>query len=516
MKTSLIDNTEMNRRDAMKGGGIVATSLAAMGAGVAGTAAITAASVAVTADSAKAQPSPAAAGLTQPATSITMHPGYAQAIAQMAYLWGWPMVNMINRRNRITQAPRPGLMGGILPVAPRGQIGMLNDYIEPSETFVTCPNQDVVYGLGFFSLDEEPVVAQVPDFGDRFWVYALYDQRTDQFGHVGKPYQTKPGFYLLVGPRWQGLKPAGITEIIRCPTALANAIPRIFQDDTAEDKKAIQSTINQVVFYPLKDFNGQMKTIEWAKLPPIPAPPSSEGAEGGETKWVIPEKFFDQFGEVLAGVDPLPGEEALYAQFRLLMDLAAKDPELGKLLVQTAVQAEDEIIRPFFQWKYNGHPAGNGWNRSTNNAQFGIDYYNRTGTSKSNMFDNRPNETQYFYTDNDGAGNQLTGSGNYEITFAAGQEPPVNGFWSLTLYNDKHLFHANDLKRYSLGTKNKNLKRNADGSLTLYAGAKSPGGDKEMNWLPAPDGHFSLYIRAYWGKEPILDESWQPPKIAKV
>lgn len=88
-----------------------------------------------------------------------------------------------------------------------------------------------------------------------------------------------------------------------------------------------------------------------------------------------------------------------------------------------------------------------------------------------------------------------------------------NGFWSLTLYNEHHFFHPNDLRRYSLGTKNKDLKRNADGSLTLYAGAKSPGVDKETNWLPAPEGHFSLYIRAYWGKQGILDGSWKPPVI---
>lgn len=509
-----LDDLVTSRRDAMKGG-LGAASLAAMGTGVAVPAAIAAVSVAATTDVAQAQPaSGAATSLTQPATGVTMHPGYARATAQMAYLWGWPMVNMINRRNRITQAPYPGLVGGILPAAPRGQIGMLHDYIEPSETFVTCPNQDVVYGLGFFDLDAEPVVIQVPNFGSRFWVYALYDQRTDQFGRVGKPYGTKPGFYLLVGPEWKGRKPAGITEIVRSSTRLANAIPRIFQDDTPEDKKAIQSVINQVVAYPLKDFTGKMKTIEWTKVTNIPAPP--QDASSGETKWVVPEKFFDQFGEVLDNVNPLPGEEAMYGQFRLLMTLAAKDPELKKLLVETAVEAEDKVIHPFFQWKYNGHPAGNGWNRSTNNAQWGIDYYNRTGTAKSNMFDNRPDETQYFYTDNDGVGAQLSGGNNYEITFAAGQEPPVNGFWSLTLYNDKHLFHANDLKRYSLGTKNKNLKRNPDGSLTLYAGAKSPGADKAANWLPAPDGNFSLYIRAYWGKQGILDGSWKPPVIRKI
>ena len=98
------------------------------------------------------------------------------------------------------------------------------------------------------------------------------------------------------------------------------------------------------------------------------------------------------------------------------------------------------------------------------------------------MFDNKPTETQYFYTDNNSSGAPLTGGQNYEITFAPGQEPPVNGFWSLTLYNEHHFFHPNDIGRYSLGTKNKDLIRNADGSLTIYAGAKSPGTDKEANW----------------------------------
>lgn len=452
---------------------------------------------------------------TQPASGVLMHAEYARTIARMAYLWGWPMVNMLNRNEKITKAPHPGLLGGVLPAAPRGQIGMLHNYITPEETFVTCPNQDVVYGLGFFSLDDEPVIAQVPDFGDRFWVYALYDQRTDQFGELGKPYASKPGFYLLVGPNWKGDKPAGVEAIIRSPTALANAIPRIFMDDTAEDRAAIQEKINQVVFYPLKDFDGKMKTIDWKNTPNIPVP-NADSASAGETKWVIPEKFFDQFPKVLEMVPPLPGEEALYGQFRQLMDAAAKDPALKKLLVQTAVESEKDIIKPFFEWKHNGRPAGNGWNRSTNNAQFGVDYFNRVGTSKSNMFDNRPNETQYFYTDFDHSGAPLNGNHSYEVTFAAGQEPPVQGFWSLTLYNEKHLFSANKLNRYSLGTKNKDLKRNADGSLTLYVGPASPGKDKESNWLPSPKEPISLYLRAYWGKEGILDGSWQPPVIKKT
>lgn len=439
-----------------------------------------------------------------------MTPGYAATIAQIAYMWGWPMVNMINRHRTITQAPQPGLLNGVLPVAPQGRLAMLADYIDPAETFVTCPNQDVVYGLAYMSLDEQPVIAQVPDFGDRFWVYALYDARTDQFGEFGKPYGTKPGFYLIVGPHWAGEKPDGVEAVIHSSTTIANVIPRVFMDDTDEDRAAVQSVINQIDFYPLTDFDGSIKTTEWAKLPTIPGP-AADG--GGETKWVVPEKFFDEFAIVLDTIAPLPGEESLYAQFRLVLESAEHDAGIKQMLTDTAAACERDVITPFFEWSHNGLPAGNGWNRSTNNAQWGIDYFNRTGTAKSNMFDNRPAETQYFYTDNDATGTPLQGGNNYRVTFPKGEEPPVQGFWSLTLYNDEHLFHPNDLHRYSVGTKNKNLQRGDDGSLTVYIGAKSPGPDKESNWLPAPEGPFSLYIRAYWGEQNIIDGTWQPPEI---
>ncbi|RDH74246.1 DUF1254 domain-containing protein [Mycolicibacterium moriokaense] len=439
-----------------------------------------------------------------------MQPGYARTMAQTAYVWGWPLVNMTNRNNTITAAPKPGLLNGVLPVAPKGHLAMLADYIVPEETFVTCPNQDVVYGLAYLSLDEQPVIVQVPDFGDRFWVYALYDARTDQFGEMGKPYDTKPGFYLLTGPNWKGDKPDGVESVVRSSTPLAAAIPRVFMDDTPQDKAAIQAVINQIGIYPLADFDGTMKTTEWSKLPAIPGPPSRGG--GGETKWVVPEKFFDELGGVLDAVQPFPGEDALYGQFRVLLD-SAKNDDINKVLTDTAVATERDVIAPFFEWRYNGRPAGNGWNRSTNNAQFGYDYYNRTGTAKSNMFDNRPTETQYFYTDNDASGESLQGNRNYRVTFPAGGEPPVRGFWSLTLYNDKHLFHPNDLKRYSLGTKSKQLKRGDDGSVIIYVGAKPPAPENESNWLPAPEAHFSLYIRAYWGEQGILDGSWKPPAV---
>lgn len=313
------------------------------------------------------------------ATGVVMHDEYVKTMARVAYVWAWPMVNMINRRSAITKAPEAGRLNGVLPCAPRGQVGMLNDYIDAGQTFIACPNQDVVYGLGFFSLDEEPVIAQVPDFGKRFWVYSLYDARTDQFAALGKPYKTRPGFYLLVGPNWKGKVPRGVTGVVRSRTSLANAIPRAFMDDTSEDRAAIQPLINQIVFYPLKKFDGKMKTKGWSKAPAIPGP---KAAGGGETKWVIPEKLFDQLGDVLNGVPPLPGEEALYSQFRVLLDAASKNPAIKKLLVDTAIDAERTIVAPFFEWQHNGRPAGNGWNRSTNNARWGVDYFNRAGTGQ--------------------------------------------------------------------------------------------------------------------------------------
>src|SRR5258707_11949431 len=175
---------------------------------------------------------------------------------------------------------------------------------------------------------------------------------------------------------------------------------------------------------------------------------------------------------------------------------------MKQMFKEAADEAEHEMIDPLFQWRTNGRAAGNGWNSPVDGAQWGTDYLNRTASAKSNMYDNRPEETKYIYTDDDSAGKQLNGQNAYAITFA--KVPPVKGFWSLTLYNDVHMFNPNALKRYSLGTKNKDLKLNADGSLTLYASAKSPGKDKQGNWPPAPNGNFSLYISAYCADQAII------------
>jgi hypothetical protein len=452
---------------------------------------------------------PAPAQIAGTPTGTVMTPEYVATVGRIAYVWGWPLVNNLNRSIGMTSVPAPGRLGGIAPVSPAGHVSMLTDYIDAGERLVTCPNQDTVYGAGFQHVDTQPVVVQVPDFGNRFFVYQIADARTNSFGSIGRQYGTKPGFYAITGPNWKGTIPNGITGVLHSSTDLVAVFPRVFQDDTPEDKAAIQPLLSQVVVYPLTEFDGKMKTMDWKSTPSYPAPPST----GGETKWVDPEKFFDELPIILKQVPPMPGEEAMYATFQSVLNAAAKDPKLKQTLTQTAVTAEKDLINPLFDFHMNGRPIGNGWNSPPNGANWGYDYLSRAATAKSNMYDNAPQETRYIYTDFDSGGQRLNGAHAYTVTFPAGQTPPVDGFWSLTLYNKEHLFEPNKLNRFSLGTKSKSMKQNPDGSLTIYAQNASPGPDKQDNWLPAPRDNFSLYIRAYWPKEEITSGNWVPPLV---
>jgi len=441
---------------------------------------------------------------------------YVQMMARVAYVWGWPLVYVYNQRTGLTRVPETGLLAGVMPISPMNQLGMLTGYVNPGETFIDIPNQDVVYGLGYLSLAQEPVVMQVPDFGDRFWTFPVYDGRTDEISELGLQYGTKPGFYMVVGPNWKGTTPAGIAGVVRSSTDFAVAMPRIFMNDTAEDRAALQPALSQILVYPLSQFDGKMKTKDWSKLPTFPVPKEKVRPKysNKQPPWVDPATFFDELPIVMKQVPPMPGEEELYKWIGSMLDAAAKDPEVMKTLRETAFAADQELVAPMMQWRYNGQPAGNGWTSASNNAAFGTDYVHRMGAVKSFPYANRRNETVYLYTSNDSKLQPLVGKSTYEVTFPKGQLPPAKGFWSLTVYNPEHLFYPNALKRYALGTKNKTLKYSDDGSLTLYVGNKSPGKDKEANWLPAPAGNFSIWIRSYWPEQAMLDGTWKPPVVS--
>lgn len=436
---------------------------------------------------------------------------YAKLVARDAYLWAWPLVNMYNRR-LFFGSVKEMLYAGVLPQAPLNTFAMLTDYIAPEQRHVACPNQDVVYGAGFCGLDISPVVVQVPDFGERFWVYQILDLRTDAFAQLGKMYGTTPGFYMLAGPSWHGEEPKGISKVFRCPTNTAFVGPRIFQDDTPEDKQAIQGVLQQVVMYPLAEYDGTQKSIDWHKLRRV------EADVGGprETQWVFPEKFFSELPAVLADAPPLPGEEARYAQVLAVLKAAANNPALQQTMTAVAADAQINLIEPLFEFRNFGIQLPFNWTTTDNGAAFGTDYLTRTAVATSNIMVNAPVQAKYFYQDLDKDAGRLNGANRYTVTFAKEQTPPVHGFWSLTLYSQYHFFVPNQINRYSVGTKNKDLKLNSDGSLTFYVQADPPEGDQRKNWLPAPkDEDFSLFMRAYWPKIAALDGTWTPPAVEK-
>ena len=456
-------------------------------------------------------------GATVPAavagTRITE--AYARMVAREAYFWAWPMVNVYNRRLAFRQAPAPTLMHGVLPLAPLNFLAMLHDYVEPDQRRVACPNQDVVYGAGVLALDESPVVVQVPDFGTRFWVYQLVDLRTDSFADIGAMYGTKAGFYLIVGPGWEGTIPRGITRVLHCPTRTGMVVPRVFQDITRQDNRAVQDLIGRIDMYPLDQFDGREKRRDWSKLPSVKPRPADGGS--GETKWVFPNTFFDQLPLVLLDAPPLPGEETRYEQVLAVIDAAQNNPALRNALIDEAEHADQTLIEPLLQFRNFGTPLPHYWTTADNGAAFGSDYFMRTAIARSNIFVNKGNETKYFYQDLDAAGVRLNGGSRYSITFARG-EPPVKGFWSLTLYDRFHFFVPNAARRYSVGTKNRDLLPNADGSLTIWVQADEPT-DKahRSNWLPAPKGEdFSLYIRAYWPEQAVTAGQWTPPPVSRI
>jgi hypothetical protein len=462
---------------------------------------------------AKARPTaPSAAEFPPgPVHEYAMSEAYARTLARNVYVWAWPMVNVYNRLLAARQVPKPGLNGGVVPLAPPNRLSMLHDYIEPSERYVACPNQDVVYGSAVVDLDASPVVVQVPDFGSRFWVIQVVDTRTDSFAGLGKMYGTKPGFYLLVGPNWKGKVPTGIQHVFRSPTSVGLVIPRVFMDDSPEDRKAIQASINGLGVYPLADYTGKPQITDWSALPAF-------GKDGGggdeEIHFVVPDKFWDELPLVLKATPPQPGEQAMYGQVAALLAAARQDPAIKAAIVDEAKKAEAEVITPMFNFNTFGKTLNDNWHTIGNGAAFGTDYYTRTAVAKSNILVNKSNETKYFYLDADAAGARLNGAHAYAVTFPKGQLPPVKGFWSLTLYNAHHFFAPNDIKRYSVGTKNKDLKLNDDGSLTIYIQSTPPDGDKRANWLPSPAGQdFSLYVRAYWPEPAALDGSWTPPPV---
>jgi hypothetical protein len=440
-------------------------------------------------------------------------PDVVRAMAREAYVWGWPLAYVHGCRVRVALVPGAGRSGG-LPVAPVNELAMLTEQVAPRTTLVPCPNRDVLYGFGIFDLAATPVIVQVPDFGERFWLYQLGDQRTDGFAHLGSMYGTRPGCYLVVGPGWAGEIPPGVVDVLRSPTRHAYCIPRIFFTAAAGDRDAAAAAASGVMAYPLADYCGVPRRRDWTQLRWLPSLSRDQGA-------VTPGRFLEILPELLEDVPPLPGEEPLYERLHRLVEAVTADPALAAVATDAVHEAEREVVAPLFEFRNVGVPLPAGWTTVVNGAAFGTDYLTRTAVARSNVFVNRHHETKYYYLDVDVTGRRLAGDRRYTIRFPPGRLPPAAGFWSLTAYDARHSLPPVSAARHSIGTRDLALALADDGSLTIVieptvdpaAAGSTVAGHTGRNQITAPEGPFSLYLRLYAPLPVALDGVWTPPPV---
>jgi hypothetical protein len=405
--------------------------------------------------------------------------------------------------------------------APFNQLNNMHRVATYEDTAVITPNSDTPYSLGFLDLRAEPVVLSVPAVpGPRYYSVQLTDGNTYNYGYIGsRATGTDPGDYLVAGPDWKGATPAGIKKVFSSTTPFSIIIYRTQLLNPA-DISNVEKVQAGYKVQPLSAFLKQPAPAAPPRIDFLPA--TTEG---------IKANFFEYLNFALQFVPPSAEDQDIRAKLASIgigtsktfefKDLSAEH----KAAVGLGMKQGDEKVDKFLA---SGMKNVNGWNIGSffgDKDFFKGDWLRRAAAAKGGLFGNDATEAAYPYTRTDGSGETLDGSKhNYTLTFPAGQLPPVNSFWSVTMYDGKsQLLIKNPINRYLLNSAMlSSMKKNADGSLTLYIQKDSPGADKESNWLPAPNDTIYLVMRLYWPKPdapsilPPGDGSWKPPGIVKV
>lgn len=433
----------------------------------------------------------------------------AQKIAKEAYIYGYPLVTMDLTRQVMTNTDAP-----IPTKAPMGQFANMRTYPNASFRDVTAPNADTLYSAAWLDLSKEPYVFHVPNENGRYYLMPMLSGWTNVFADPGtRTTGTNEANFVITGPNWQGTLPQGLKEV-KSPTNMVWVLGRTYSTGTEEDYKLVNEIQKQYSLTPLSSFGktytpspGKVNTSIDMKTP-----------VRDQVNNMPASVYFKRFAALLRENPPAPEDAEMVAKLAKIgiipgkdFDISFLDPEIAKALEIAPKQAQAEIMDVA---KKLGAPI-NGWNYSLNTGTYGTDYLARAYVTAVGLGANLPQDAVYPFTEVDENGHPLIGSNYYVLHFAKGETPPVDGFWSLTMYNDQYFFVDNSLNRYTLSPRNA-LKYNDDGSLDLYIQNESPGKDKESNWLPAPKGKFVLMLRLYWPKEAVLKKSWSPPAVEKT
>ena len=451
------------------------------------------------------------------AQTNTDRPGFFKAkdIAEAGFIYGLPIVMNYGVMYEYAVDRNSGQFK-----APFNQIKNEPNVYTYKDTAIVTPNSDTPYSLLFMDLRAEPIVLSVPAVDPkRYYSVMLCDGNTYNYGYIGsRTTGSEPGDYMVAGPDWKGATPPGIKKVFRSSTQFSAGAYRtqLFNPDDLDNVRKVQAGYKvQTLSAYLKQPSPAAAAIDFPKI----------------DKELVKTNFFEYLDFALQFAPAQENEKEIRAQLARIgigpdKTFNFKDlPLEQKLEIGLGMKEGDRKVDEAVA---NAGKDINGWRVSAlagDSAFFNGDWLKRALAAKAGIYANDAAEATYPFTRTDSDDQTLDGSKhNYTLTFAAGQFPPVNAFWSVTMYYGKtQLLIKNPINRYLINSPMlPELKKNPDGSLTIYIQNKSPGADNEASWLPAPDGPIYLMMRLYWPKTeppsilPVGEGTWQPPAVKRV
>jgi len=439
-----------------------------------------------------------------------------RAIAEEGFIYGLPIVMNYAVMYEFAVDRNSGQFK-----APFNQIFNDHRVFTYKDTAVVTPNSDTPYSMVWMDLRAEPIVLSVPVVEKkRYYSVQLCDGNTYNYGYIGsRATGNDAGDYMVVGPDWKGETPAGIKKVFQSSTQFSLAIYRtqLFNAKDMPNVEKVQAG------YRVQPLSAYLKK---------PAPPSASEINFPKIdKELVKKNFFGYLDFALQFAPPGPEEKDIRAKLARIGIGAGKTFDFKDLSLEhkaevaLGMKAGDEKVDKAVE---NAGKGINGWRVTSlpgDRAHYNGDWLLRAVAAKAGIYGNDAEEATYPLTRRDGDGEPLDGSKhNYTLTFAAGEQPPVNAFWSVTMYDGKtQLLIKNPIDRYLINSPMlPGMKKNPDGSLTIYIQKDSPGKAKESNWLPAPDGPIYLVMRLYWPKTetpsvlPAGEGTWPLPPVTKV
>jgi hypothetical protein len=434
----------------------------------------------------------------------------AQSIGVDAYVYLYPLVTMDLTRKQLTNmAPGKGVFGGPMNM-------FVNVEAFPPADFkaVVRPNFDTLYSSAFLDLTKEPIVVSVPDTNGRYYLMPMLDMWSDVFASPGWRTTGTQAANFLVAPRgWSGALPAGFTQI-EAPTPYVWIIGRT-KTDGPPDYDAVHKIQAGYKITPLSEWGKPPKPVE-VKLDPsidMKTPPKKQ------VDAMPAGQYFAYAAELLKLQPPHLTDQPIIAQMKRIGIEPGKSFDIGRIdpVARKALEDVPAAAQKLMEWKLATLArVANHWSMNTDTmGVYGNYYLKRAVVAQVGLGANLPEDAIYPINLADENGIPLDGANKYTIHFDKGAAPPVNGFWSLTLYDREGFQVANSLNRFAVSSWMP-FKYNPDGSLDLYFQKESPGANEEVNWLPAPKGPFNLTMRLYGPKSEALTGRWNPPPITRV